>query len=150
MILHLAGGDFAVKNFKTFNIIEIEYTFSDAFPPDFCFVFPVTNFVDFYTLSFILVNMSSFVITTDLVCTALLYFGFSFGTLPLPCNTSSMLFCFCIGLKQICGKKKTAWGENEHVLGKEVNKLWGETRTEHVHLSPHAISYFQVIGKIFN
>ncbi|RXG53895.1 hypothetical protein Avbf_11948 [Armadillidium vulgare] len=124
MILHLAGGDFAVKNFKTFNIIEIEYTFSD----DFC-----------TSLSFIHVNMSSLVITADLVCTALLHFGFSFGTLPLPCNTSSMLFCFCIGLKQICGKKKTAWGENEHVLGKEVNKLWGETRTEHVHLSPHAI-----------
>ncbi|RXG60958.1 Importin-11 [Armadillidium vulgare] len=92
MILHLAGRDFAVKNFKTFNIIEIEYTFSD----DFC-----------TSLSFILVNMSSFVITADLT--------------------------------NMWGKKKTAWGENEHVLGKEVNKLWGETRTEHVHLSPHAI-----------
>ncbi|RXG70778.1 hypothetical protein Avbf_11940 [Armadillidium vulgare] len=41
--------------------------------------------------------------------------------------------------KNKMGEKKTAWGENEHVLGKEVNKLWGETRTEHVHLSPHAI-----------
>ncbi|RXG59820.1 hypothetical protein Avbf_18374, partial [Armadillidium vulgare] len=35
-----------------------------------------------------------------------------------------------------CGEKKTAWGENEHVLGKEVNKLRGETRTEHFIFRP--------------